>query len=74
VKVGDTLVMRAKTKRLAPNQRSGVIEEILNPEQPRLLVRWGDGRSTVIAPLAGSFRIEAKPPARKKPAAKAKRS
>ena len=74
MKVGDTFVMRAKTKRLAPNQRSGVIEEILDPDQPRLLVRWGDGRATVIAPLPGSFRIEAKRPARKKPAAKAKKS
>lgn len=64
MKVGDTLVLRAKTKRLPPNQRSGVIEEILDADQPRLLVRWGDGRATVIAPLPGSFRIDPKKPAR----------
>jgi hypothetical protein len=73
-KVGDTLVMTAKTKRLAPNQRTGVIEEILDAAQPRYVIRWGDGRATVIAPLPGSYRIEPKRPARKpaakKPAAK----
>ena len=75
-KVGDTLRMTAKTKRLAPNQRVGVIEEILDATQPRYLVRWGDGRTTVIAPLPGSYRVEPTKPARRsaawpKPAAKA---
>ena len=75
-KVGDTLRMTAKTKRLAPNQRVGVIEEILDATQPRYLVRWGDGRATVIAPLPGSYRVEPTKPARRsaawpKPAAKA---
>lgn len=68
-KVGDTLVLRAKTKRLAPSQRQGVIEEILDAAQPRYVVRWGDGRTTVVAPLPGSFRIEPKAAARKRPAA-----
>jgi hypothetical protein len=58
VKVGDTIVMRAKTKRLAPAARTGVVEEVLDAVQPRLLVRWSDGRSTVIAPLPDAYRVE----------------
>ena len=63
MKVGDKLVMRAKTKRLSPGARAGVIEEVLDETQPRLAVRWNDGRLTVIAPTPGSYRIE---PARAK--------
>jgi DNA-binding protein HU-beta len=68
VKVGDTIVMRAKTKRLAPAARTGVVEEVLDAAQPRLLVRWSDGRATVIAPLPDAFRIE-QPRSRRKAAA-----
>ena len=57
-RVGDRIVMRAKTKRLAPSRRAGTIVEVLDPEQPRYLVRWDDGRETVIAPLGESVRIE----------------
>jgi Domain of unknown function (DUF1918) len=70
MKRGDTLIMRAKTKRLAPSARSGVIEEVLDEGQPRLVVRWGDGRTTVIAPLAGSYRVE---PAKRTTRAKKRR-
>ena len=57
-RAGDRIVMRAKTKRLAPSRRVGTILEVLDPEQPRYLVRWDDGRETVIAPLGESVRIE----------------
>jgi hypothetical protein len=62
-KPGDRIVMRAKTKRLAPAARSGEIVEVLNEDPPRYLVRWGDGRQTMIAPLPDSVRIE---PARRR--------
>jgi hypothetical protein len=70
-KTGDRLVMTVKSKRVAPNQRSGTIEEVLaEGDRSRYLVRWDDGRSTVIAPNPGSFRVEA--PAKAKKTAKAK--
>ncbi len=69
-KVGDTIVLVAKTKRLAPRERTGVIEEILDAAQPRFLVRWDDRRTTVVAPIAGSYRVE-KPGRRTKKAEQA---
>jgi Domain of unknown function (DUF1918) len=57
-KPGDRLVLRAKTKRLAPATRRGEIIEVLDPVQPRYLVRWDDGRETVIAPLGDAITIE----------------
>jgi hypothetical protein len=65
--VGDTIVLVTKTKRVAPNERSGVIEDVLDPEQPRFVVRWDDRRTTVVAPLPGSYRVE-------KPGRKAKKA
>lgn len=78
-KVGDTIVMRVKTRRVAPAGRQGTIEEVLGPG--RFLVRWGDGRATTVAPLpdaceivpAGKAVVKAKksatwPPAPKPPA------
>ncbi len=57
-RAGDRIVMRAKTKRIAPAARRGTIVEVLDPDQPRYRVRWDDGRETVIAPLGDSVRIE----------------
>jgi hypothetical protein len=67
-KAGDTIHMRAKTKRVAPGARQGIIEEVLDPNQPRYRVRWSDGRTTVITPLGDAVTIEPakKPRARKK--------
>jgi hypothetical protein len=51
--------MTVKSKRVAPNQRSGTIEQVLaEGDRARFAVRWDDGRSTVIAPNPGSFRVE----------------
>ncbi len=58
VKSGDRIVMRASPKRLDPGSRGGVIEEVLNPDQPRYRVRWDDGRETVIAPVGDTVTIE----------------
>lgn len=65
-KKGDRLVMTVKSKRVAPNQRAGTIEEVLaEGDRARYSVRWDDGRSTVIAPNPGSFRIESASKAKK---------
>jgi hypothetical protein len=57
-KPGDRIVMRAKTKRLAPSARQGEILEVLSDDPARYVVRWGDGRTTTITPLPDSIRIE----------------
>ncbi|MCL4290641.1 MAG: DUF1918 domain-containing protein [Thermoleophilia bacterium] len=54
-KIGDTIVMRVKTRRVAPAGRQGTIEQVLGPG--RFLVRWGDGRATTVAPLPDAFEI-----------------
>jgi hypothetical protein len=39
-----------------------VIEEVLQQEPPRYQVRWQDGHTSILAPSAGSARIEKKRP------------
>jgi uncharacterized protein DUF1918 len=56
-KAGDRIVIEAE--KVGQSTRTGVVEEVLAPEPPRLRVRWDDGHSTVIAPTAGAARIEA---------------
>ena len=68
-RAGDRIVMRVKTKQLAPSARSGVIERVFSETQPRYLVRWDDGRTTVIAPVPGTISVQrgrAKTTAKKK--------
>lgn len=57
-RAGDRIVMRVKTKQLAPSARSGVIERVFSETQPRYLVRWDDGRTTVIAPVPGTISVQ----------------
>jgi hypothetical protein len=54
--VGDRIVVEAE--KVGQSTRTGVVEEVLTPEPPRLRVRWDDGHSTVLAPTAGAARIE----------------
>jgi len=54
--VGDRIVVEAE--KVGQSTRTGVVEEVLAPEPPRLRVRWDDGHSTVFAPTAGAARIE----------------
>lgn len=54
--VGDRIVVEAE--KVGQSTRTGVVEEVLAPEPPRLRVRWDDGHSTVLAPAAGAARIE----------------
>jgi hypothetical protein len=53
--VGDRIVVEAE--KVGQSTRTGVVEEVLAPEPPRLRVRWDDGHSTVFAPTAGAARI-----------------
>ena len=79
-KSGDRIVMLGKVKRAAPIDRAGVVEEVLGEDPPRYLIRWDNGRSTVMAPLPGAIRVvsrarrtaakSAAKPAAKKTAAK----
>jgi hypothetical protein len=61
-KVGDRIVMMGKTKNATSRDRSGVIEQVLNEDPPRYLVRWDAGSSTVLSPNPGTIRFEAAQP------------
>jgi hypothetical protein len=65
-KSGDRILMLGKNKRANPNERAGVVEDVLSDDPPRYVIRWDSGRSTVLAPLPGAIRIEPT----KKPASK----
>jgi len=54
--VGDHIVVEAE--KVGQSARTGVVEEVLTPEPPRLRVRWDDGHTTIFAPTAGAARIE----------------
>jgi hypothetical protein len=56
--VGDRIVV--ESERVAQPGRAGVIEEVLQEEPPRYLVRWEDGRTSSFAPSAGVAKIEQK--------------
>ncbi len=64
--VGDTLVV--ESERADATGRRGVIEVVLQEQPPRYQVRWEDGHMSILAPSAGSARVERK----KRPRAKAK--
>ena len=56
--VGDRIVV--ESERVTQPGRAGVIEEVLQEEPPRYLVRWEDGRTSSFAPAAGAAMIEPK--------------
>ncbi len=55
-KIGDRIVVEAE--KVGQSIRTGVVEEVLALEPPRLRVRWDDGHSTVFVPIAGAAKIE----------------
>jgi Domain of unknown function (DUF1918) len=67
--VGDTLVV--ESERADATGRSGVIEQVLQDQPPRYQVRWEDGHTSILAPSAGSARIERKRRSRTKAKASA---
>jgi hypothetical protein len=68
-KVGDILVI--ESERADATGRRGVIEEVLQEQPPRYQVRWQDGHTSILAPSAGSARIERKRRSRAKAMASA---
>ena len=54
-----------QAQKLGQAGRSGIVEQVLGRYPQRLLVRWGDGHTSVIAPSDGVALVE---PARKAPA------
>jgi Domain of unknown function (DUF1918) len=64
--VGDTIVI--ESERATGTGRRGVIEEVVREQPPCYRVRWEDGHTSMLAPAAGSARIEQ----RKRSRAKAK--
>ena len=56
--VGDIVVI--ESERADATGRRGVIEVVLRERPPRYQVRWEDGHTSILAPSAGSARIERK--------------
>ena len=54
--VVDRIVIEAEAVNAA--QRAGVIEEVLDSNEPRYRVRWENGRTSIIVPTSGAARIE----------------
>jgi hypothetical protein len=54
--VGDRIVVEAE--KVGQPTRTGVVEEVLAPDPPRLRVRWEDGHTTVFTPAAGAATVE----------------
>ena len=54
--VGDRIVV--ESERAAQPGRAGVVEEVLQGEPERYLVRWDDGHTSAFAPAAGAATIE----------------
>jgi hypothetical protein len=67
MRVGDRIMIEPK-RALQPG-RAGVIEEVLQESPARVLVRWEDGHTSILAPAAGVAKItpsttkKVKPPA-----------
>jgi hypothetical protein len=60
---GDVIVV--ESERVTQRRRRGVIEEVLQEQPARFLVRWDDGHTSVLTPSAGSARIEQRKKAQK---------
>jgi hypothetical protein len=53
--VGDTIVV--ESEKAGHPSRTGVVEEVVQEEPPRLRVRWEDGQTTILTPSAGVAKI-----------------
>jgi len=49
--VGDRIVV--ESERADQSSRAGVIEQVLRDDPARVLVRWEDGHTSILAPSAG---------------------
>jgi hypothetical protein len=57
-KAGDQVIIEAK--KVDGSERSGTVERVLAESPPRYLVRWDNGRESIISPGAGELRVVAK--------------
>ena len=55
-KAGDRIVV--ESERVSQSPRSGVIEEVIREDPPRVRVRWDDGHESVLAPKDGAAEIK----------------
>ena len=53
--VGDKIVV--ESERAAQPSRTGVVEEVLQVDPPRLRIRWEDGHTTILTPSAGVAKV-----------------
>jgi uncharacterized protein DUF1918 len=56
VEAGDTITIEAE--KVGQTHRTGIVEEVLEQDPPRLRVRWDDGHTTVLTPSAGAATVE----------------
>jgi hypothetical protein len=55
IHAGDRIVV--ESEKVAQPSRSGVIEEVLQEDPPRVRVRWEDGHTSILTPSAGAARV-----------------
>jgi len=53
---GDRIVV--ESERVTQPPRTGVVEEVIAEDPPRLRIRWDDGHTSVVAPEAGVVTVE----------------
>ena len=56
--VGDRITV--ESEKVGQPTRTGVVEEVLASDPPRLRIRWEDGHTTVFVPTAGAATVEAR--------------
>ena len=65
VRAGDYVVVEAKS--VDGSERAGTIVRVLAESPPRYLVRWDNGRESIILPAAGELRVVTTADAAKRP-------
>ena len=70
VQIGDKIIIAPD--KAGSSGREGIIEEVIQNEPPRYLVRWSDNRQSILAPSAGSATIKKRRARAAKPKAKAR--
>jgi Glu-tRNA(Gln) amidotransferase subunit E-like FAD-binding protein len=55
LQAGDKIVV--ESEKVAQPSRTGVIEEVLGEDPPRVRVRWEDGHTSILRPSAGAARV-----------------
>jgi Domain of unknown function (DUF1918) len=58
LKAGDQVIIEAK--KVHGSERAGTVERVLAESPPRYLVRWDNGRQSIISPAAGELHLVVK--------------